>query len=124
MTAFTTTTYNITLEEIENKKEKYALTNANLYNLRLKNHILSLGDYSSLIDLHTRLKNVLQYDYIDNKDKVITLSYNERYFYIKNTKTNKTLGLQKNHVHKLSADIGRFLYKKMQERKEKFAKKD
>ena len=109
--------YDVVLEEIT-QTGKHSMRNNSIYRLRKNNFHLHIGNYTNLIQLHKRLKNLLEYDFIDNKnDKEFALSYNSRYFYIKNKKTNAIIGIPNEYVRRLSADIGRFLYSKMIENK-------
>ena len=117
--------YDITIEETKADKSKHSMINFDTYVIRKNSYALSIGNYSNLIKLHKRLKVLLEFNFLNNDKKdIFNLSYNSRYFYIKNIKTGNSIGIQKEYVRQLSADIGKFLYKKMIENKVIEAKKD
>ena len=110
--------YDIVLVETKADKLKHSLVNFDTYALHKGTYILHIGNYSNLLTLHKKLKTLLEFNFVKNDKKdVLTISYNSRYLYIKNVKTEKVIGIQKEYVRQLSADIGRFIFKKMQENK-------
>jgi len=116
--------YDISIVETKADKSKHSIVKFDTYALRKKDYTLHIGNYTNLLILHKKLKDLLEFNFIKNDKKdVFNLSYNSRYFYIKNLKTNSTIGLQKEYVCRLSADIGKFIFTKMIENK-KLAKKD
>ena len=110
--------YDITIVETKTDKSKHSMIKFDTYALHKKDYTLHIGNYSNLITLHKKLKTLLEFNFVKNEKKdILSISYNSRYFYIKNTKTESIIGIQKEYVRQLSADIGRFIFKKMQENK-------
>lgn len=106
--------YEVTIEEYIGKCKKHDVFKQRpIYSLKKNDYKLHIGNLGNLIDLHKKLKNLLNYGFIDNKTGDFILSYNSRYFYIKNKVTNAILGIPGEFVSKLSADIGKFMYNKM-----------
>ena len=84
-----------------------------LYSLSKNNNFVCIGDYTELLQIHKRLKDLLKYAYINNKNTNIIFTHNDDTFFIKNKKHNKTINLPNEQVYKLSANIGKFIYSKM-----------
>ena len=87
-----------------------------LYSLSKNNNFVCIGDYTKLLQIHKRLKNLLKFAYVDNKNTDIIFTYNDDTFFIKNKKHNKMITLPNEQVYKLSANIGKFIYSKMIEK--------
>lgn len=110
--------YDITLIETKGDKSKHSMIRFDTYTLHKKDYTLYIGNYTNLINLHKKLKLLLEFNFVKNEQNdIFSISYNSRYFYIRNTKTKNIIGIQKEYVRQLSTDIGKFLYKKMLENK-------
>lgn len=99
----------IQLQEYNNVK----LYKKPLYSLQKNDKSIYIGDYSNLLKIHKRLKILLEYAYLDNKNSDIVFSYTEDKFFIKHKKHNIVINLPNEQVCKLSANIGKFIYSKM-----------
>jgi len=102
---------------IELKEHVNKLYKQPVYTLDKDKKFLCLGNYANVLQFHKRLKNVLMYGYINNKDSDIILSHNDDTFFIKNKKHNTLISLPNEQVRYLSANIGKFIYSKMNENK-------
>lgn len=113
MTKAAASTYDLTIKEISNGSTKHAIRDETIYGIYKKDFCFHVGNLTNLIDLHKKVKDLLAFDFVDNRKGIIAISHNSRYFYIKNRKTNDLIGIPNESVRQLSKDIGKVLYNNM-----------
>lgn len=105
--------YELTIKEVENFN-KHPLHNEKIFAIYKNDYCLQIGNLTKLINLHKKIKMLLEYHYVNNEEKdEFSLSYNSRYFYIKNKTTKAMIGIPNEFVQKLSKQIGGILYRLM-----------
>ena len=107
--------YDLIVKEEKTSSSKHPLHKDKMFAIYKNSYCLQVGNLGNLIELHKKLKDVLSYNFINNRVGTFSLSYNTRYFYIKNKITNAAIGLPNEFVSDLSKDIGKILYNLMVE---------
>lgn len=86
------------LLKVEKAKSKYSLSE--VYRLVAGNYYLEIGGKSNLVGLYTVFTNFMNGN-LKNTNPLFKLSFNDNFFYIKYTPSNKFLGIKREEVENL-----------------------
>lgn len=112
------TVFDVELEETLDTS-KHSMNTSSIYTVKRNKTRLPIGGYGNLLELHKRLKLAINYNFIDNVKSPFKMSYNDKYFYIRHVDTNCCLGMPKEFIPKFASNIGKYIYNKMIENKNK-----